>query len=278
MLRSWLAAFACLCLSHFGTDAVAQEFRVYNRLWDVSDITQGNEPTVVSRSVTIWHAGKVYDLIHSEGEVTILEPAQRQIWVLNTFKNLLTSVDFDELKHLLRDAEDRLSQQLQELGTKSKASQDVIESLRQQLRPKFEASFDARQQRLILESQQLSYEVRGQTDVRPEALDAYLNSADWMCRLNFVLHPQPTLFPTARLELNERLRQLRLMPVEVTLRTKLDRPASLQADHTLSWNLNALDRQNIHTWESLLRDQKLQKVSVEEYRRSVLIQQTAKAR
>ena len=28
-------------------------------------------------------------------------------------------------------------------------------------------------------------------------------SADWMCRLNFVLHPQPTLFPTARLELND---------------------------------------------------------------------------
>ena len=57
-----------------------------------------------------------------------------------------------------------------------------------------------------------------------------------------------------------------------------DRSVSLQADHTLSWNLNALDRQNIHHWESLLRDQKLQKVSVDEYRRTVLIRQTAKAR
>ena len=278
MLRSWLAALACLCLGHFCTDVVAQEFRVYNRLLDFSDVPQVNGPTVVARTTTIWHAGKVYDVIYLTGEVTILEPAQRQIWVLNDSKNLLTSVDFDELKHLLRDAEDRLSQQIQELDAKSKASQDVIESLRQQLRPKFETSFDSRQQRLILESQQLSYEVRGQTDVRPEALDAYLNSADWMCRLNFVLHPQPTLFPTARLELNERLRQLRLMPVEVTLRTKLDRSVSLQADHTLSWNLNALDRQCIHKWESLLRDQKLQKVSVEEYRRTVLSQQTAKAR
>ena len=278
MLRLWLAAFACLCLGHFCTDVVAQEFRVYNRLLDFSDVSQENGPTVVARTTTIWHAGKVYDVIYLTGEVTILEPAQRQIWVLNDSKNLRTSVDFDELKHLLRDAEDRLSQQIQELDAKSKASQDVIESLRQQLRPKFETSFDSRQQRLILESQQLSYEVRGQTDVRPEALDAYLNSADWMCRLNFVLHPQPTLFPTARLELNERLRQLRLMPVEVTLRTKHDRSVSLQADHTLSWNLNALDRQCIHKWESLLRDQKLQKVSVEEYRRTVLSQQTAKAR
>jgi hypothetical protein len=278
MLRSWLAAFVGLCLSQLCTDVVAQEFRVYTRLQDFSDVAQGNRPTVVARSLTIWHAGKVYDVIYSAGEVTILEPAQRHIWVLNTSKNLLTSLDFDELKHLLRGAEDRLSQQIQVLDAESKASQDVIESLRRQLRPKFETSFDSRRQRLILESQQLSYEVRGQTDVRPEAVDAYLNSADWMCRLNFVLHPQPTLFPAARLELNERLRQLRLMPVEVTLRTKRDHSVSLQAEHTLSWNLNALDRQNIHHWESLLRDQKLQKVSVEEYRRTVLIQQTAKAR
>ena len=231
MLRAFLGVLA-LSLFSLSSTGVAQEFRVYTKVWDSGVSTQP-----VSFSLTLWHAGKVYDVIHSAGEVTILEPAQRRCWIVNSDKNLLTSVDFDELKHLLRGAEERLS----------------------------------------LDSKLLSYQVRGQSQVPPEAIEAFLNNADWACRLNFVLHPQP-VFPSARLELNQQLRKLRLFPIEVALRTQLDQPLNLRAVHELAWSLDARDRASIHHWESQLRDSELQKVSLAEYRRATLSPQLAKTR
>ncbi|TXT36620.1 MAG: hypothetical protein FD138_921 [Planctomycetota bacterium] len=123
----------------------------------------------------------------------------------------------------------------------------------------------------------VTYEVEGQVSDRPEAVEAYLRYADWACRLNYVLHPQP-LFPSVRLELNDQLRRQKLLPTRVTLRAKLDRPLNLKAEHSLAWSLDTLDRQSIHKWESLLRDPALQKVSLPEYQRIALGQQTAKVR
>ena len=271
MLRAFLG-FLALILCTLTTTGIAQEFRVHTRVWDLGVSTQP-----VSYSLTLWHAGKIYDVIHSAGEVTILEPAQRRCWVMNSDKNLLTSVDFDELKHLLRGAEERLSLRVRELDAKSNTSKDLVESLRSQLHPQFVTQFDASQHRLSLDSKLLSYRVRGQSQVPPEAIEAFLNYADWACRLNFVLHPQP-VFPSARLELNQQLRKLRLFPIEVALRTQLDQPLNLRAEHELAWNLDARDRASIHLWESQLRDSKLQKVSLAEYRRAALSPQLAKTR
>ena len=149
--------------------------------------------------------------------------------------------------------------------------------MRFQLHPQFTKQFDAQQHRLSLESKPLTYEVRGQEGVRSETVEAYLNYADWACRLNFVLHPQP-VFPTARLELNQQLRKLKLFPIEVKLRAQFDKPLQLEADHKLSWTLDTLDRESIHHWESMLRDPKLQHLSLTEYQRAALSQTTAKAR
>lgn len=271
MLRAFLGVFvASLCV--LTTSCAAQEFRVYTQVWDLN---AGDQP--VSRSLTLWHAGKVYDVIYSQGEVTILEPNRRRCSIINTDKELLTSIDFDELKHLLQVAEDRMSQQIQELDEKPNSSKDFLNHLRFQLHPQFTKQFDAKQHRLSLESKPLTYEVRGQESVRPEAVEAYLNYADWACRLNFVLHPQP-VFPTARLELNQQLRKQKLFPIEVKLRAQFDKPLQLQADHKLSWDLDAIDREQIHHWEALLRDPKLKHLSLREYQRATLSQTTARAR
>jgi hypothetical protein len=254
------------------TSCAAQEFRVYTKVWDLNSSDQP-----VSRSLTLWHAGKIYDVIHSQGEVTILEPAQRRCSIINPDKNVQTSVDFDELKHLLQVAEERLSQQIQTLEAKPNSSKEFSNHLRFQLHPQFTKQYDAQQHRLFLESKPLTYEVRGQEGVRAEAVDAYLDYADWACRLNFVLHPQP-VFPTARLELNQQIRKLKLFPVEVKLRAQFDRPLQLKAEHELSWTLDTGDRDKIHHWESLLRNPKLQQLSLPEYQRAALSQSTAKAR
>lgn len=272
MLRVLALAFAAF--SFASVNVVAQELRVYTRVYEL-DAKEDNQPIV--RSQTVFHAGKVYDAIPAAGEVTILELAHRRIWILNPNKGCIASVDFDELRHMLRTVEDRFAQYLPELERQTNGPLEQLESLRFQLRPVFEVEFDAGKNRLRLLSKYVTYEVDGQVCDRPDALEAYLTYADWTCQLNYVLHPQP-LLPKVRLELNEQLRRHKLMPTRVTLRAKLERPLSLRAEHSLDWTLDSRDRQSIQKWESLLRDPKLQKVSLSEYQRIALGQKIAKAK
>ncbi len=269
MLRI-LALVVGTCL--LGTDLLAQDFSVSTRVFDL-DIEEPNQP--VARSRTLFHVGKVYDVIDGSAEATILEPAHHRILILNSNRSVVCSVDFDELKHLLESAEERLGQRIQELEEQPKPPRQQIETLKFQLRPSFETELEPGKHRLRLHSKTISYEVGGAANVQPEAVEAYLNFADWMCRLNFVLRPQP-MFPSVRLELNERLKQQKLLPVEVTLRAKFERPLNLKAEHSVSWSLDARGKQIIHQCETLLRDPKLQKVSLSEYQRIGMNQQTAK--
>ena len=259
-------------LSLCGTDLPAQDFSVSTKVFDL-DSPEANKPVAFSR--TLFHAGKVYDVIYGAAEATILEPAHRRITILNTDRDVVCSVDFDELKHLLQSAEERLGQRIHELEEQPNPPRQQIDALRFQWRPQFESRFDPREHRLRLVSPTVTYEGVGPANVRPEAVEAYLNYADWMCRLNYVLHPQP-LFPNVRLAVNERLKQQKLLPVEVTLHAKFERPLNLKAEHSVAWTLDARGRQSIHQCELLLRDPKLQKVSLNEYQRIGLNQQTAK--
>ncbi len=259
-------------LSLLGADLLAQDFSVTTRVFDL-DSPEPNQP--VARSRTLFHVGKVYDVIDGAAEATILEPAHLRIMILNTDREVVCSVDFDELKHMLQSAEERLGERIRELEEQPNRPRQQIDALRFQWRPQFESRFDPREHRLRLVSPTVTYEVVGPANVRPEAVEAYLNYTDWMCRLNYVLHPQP-LFPNVRLAVNERLKQQKLLPVEVTLRAKFERPLNLKAEHSVAWTLDARGKQIIHQCESLLRDPKLRKVSLNEYQRIGLNQQTAK--
>lgn len=272
MLRVLAFAAAAVCCASM--NVVAQDFSVYTKVFDL-DAKEDNLPFL--RSQTVFHAGKVYDAIPVAGEVTILEKAHQRIWIVNPDKGCSSSVDSDELRHLLKTAEERLVQRLSELERDPGVSRELLEAFRFQLRPKFETQFDPKKGRLWLRSKYITYEVDGQVSDRPEAVDVYLTYADWACQLNYVLHPQP-LFPTVRLALNEQLRRHKLLPTRVILRAKLDRPVNLKAEHELSWKLDAKSRQSIDHWESKLRDPKLQKVSLPEYQKTAFGQQTAKVR
>lgn len=275
MLRALAFAAVAVCVTSL--DVAAQEFSVYTKVFDLDAKAANQQGAPIARSRTLFHAGKVYDVIHEAAEVTILEPAHHRIMILNSDRNVVSTVDFDELKHLLRSAEERLAQRVLELEEQPNASRQKIETLRFQLKPFFESEFDPSKRRLRLLSKSVTYEVEGQVSDRAEAVEAYLRHADWACRLNYVLHPQP-LFPSVRLELNDQLRRQKLLPTRVILRAKLDRPLNLKAEHSVAWALDTLDRQSIGKWESLLRDPALQKVSLTEYQRIALGQQTAKVR
>lgn len=272
MLRALAIAVATISLASI--NAAAQDFSVYTRVFDL-DSKDSNVPFL--RTQTVSHAGKVYDAIPVAGEITVLERAHDRIWIVNPDKGCMVRVEFDELRHLLRMAEDRLIQRLQELESQSEVSHDVLEALRFQLRPSFQTEFDPAKNRLRMTSKYISYDVSVQPCDQTEAVKRYLNYADWASQLNYVLHPQP-FFPTLRLELNEQLRRRNLLPTRVVLRAQLERPLNLMAEHVLTWSPDARSRQSIQHWESKLNDSKLQMVSLSEYQRIAFGQQTAKSR
>src|SRR5690606_5890737 len=100
--------------------------------------------------------------------------------------------------------------------------------------------------------------------------EVYLHYADWMARLNYVLHPH-ALYPEPRLKLNEVLRAHGKLPVEVELKSSIGLPIHLRAEHQIHWKLDATDRSLIHEWESLLKSSNTRQVTFQEYQRSLLV-------
>ena len=258
----------------------AQEFRVYTRVFreDAASETQTNSRTerqVISRSVSLFHAGKVYDYIDGLGEVIIFEPAQRRFTVIDGAGTTATVVTFDELQHWLKLAEAEAERQAAELARRSgREASNAAEFLLFLVKPAFAETWDDQTGQLKLASPQYSYNVRCDSDVLPESIESYLRYADWTARLNAVLHPQ-TMLPAPRIALNDSLRAHRRLPVEVKLTIENGQSLRLRAEHTIHWNLDRRDRSNISHWETLVRNEKLRFVTFPEYQRDMLGGRTA---
>jgi len=264
------------------TRVEAQEFRVYTRVFNDQSVDAGprgsNASKVIARSVSLFHAGKVYDYIDGIGEVTIFEPARRRFTVIDGSGQTATVVTFDELNHLVKLAEREAERQAAELaqdGGREATSEGAF--LLSLVTPDFEQQFDRSSNRLSLTSSYCSYTVQCDAQVRPEYVESYLRYADWTARLNAVLHPG-ALLPQPRIMLDAALRDHQAMPVQVTLTLKtLNEPRTLRlrAEHTIHWDLDSKDRSNIHHWESLLRNQSVHFVTIQEYQRTMLISHRA---
>lgn len=267
------ATFALVaCVQNAG---LSQEFRVYTSIHDVStspdrDTHDPDASQIVSRSLTLFHAGKAYDYIDTVGELTVFEPTLRRFTLLNGSRMLVTTVAFDQLAELQKMAERETRKYVQGLHKSASPPQkSLIGALESQIDPRFDEQFDEETHRLTLASKPLRYDVRCAAAAVPEAVETYLGYADWTARLNYVLHPH-VLFPAPRLKLNEALRRHQLMPTEVELRAKFERPLHLRAEHRIHWDLSPKDRSYIHHWESLLRDKKVRHVSFREYQETLL--------
>lgn len=252
--------------SAFCTESNGQDFRVYTKVYDMGGpLSESERPTVIARSLTIFHAGKTYDYLHSLGEVIIFDPSNHRFIVLNTGKRMATTVDFDVIRRKLevRTAEMRKHiAGLRESGDKN--VDEVARSLQAQLAPKFVQAFE--EGNLTLASPYCRYRVRCAQVSNPDLLKSYLHYADWTARLNFVLNPN-AMFPEPRLALNKSLRKLQRMPTEVELMARDERSIHFKAEHKIGWRLEAQDRSLIHTWEKLLKNQKTEFKTFREYQR-----------
>jgi hypothetical protein len=248
--------------------APAQEFRVYTSVHACGP--EANARRVVARSLTLFHAGRVYDHMEEIGELVVFEPSQNRFVLVR--ESLATEVSLDELRKMLDVATTSARKYATELATRGDAEAlRARDQLAFQLDPVFESRLDPATQRLTLIGSELRYHVDTSTAVAPDVLSAYIAYADWTARLNTVLHSQGT-FPAPREALNRSLSEHSLLPVKVTLQGRDPRELHLEAQHEYRWQLQAIDRDLIHQWEDLRESDRLSWVSFREYQQKLLAQ------
>lgn len=260
-LSSWVASAAVALAA---TLAQAQELSCYSL---TEDLSQGaGRKVVVARSLTLFHAGKVYDYIDSLREVTIYFPNERRFTVLELAAGTTAEVSQDEVRRYVSLAEEQAAGEVAQPS--SSVPQRSVEWLKFQLEPKFDARVEAAAGRLWLTSPCFRYEVEGFKPPESAVAEAYLKYADAIAELNAVLHP--SLLPGPRLELNQELRSRGLLPKSVRRTVTVDRVTDLRAEHQWSWRLSEFDRQQIQFWEEQLRKDHLRRLSFKELQQEVL--------
>ena len=249
----------------------AQEFRISTRVYNEAAAIDSQRAPVISRSLSLFHAGKVYDYIDTINEIIIFEPAHQRFTILNPSRNLASSVHFDELKRLQKIRAKETLKYLSQLNQSGNPeSGRVSEALQFQLEPQFAEQFDEATNRLTLSAASVRYSAVCVKPQSPELIDPYLDYADWMAKLNSSLHPQ-ALYPESRLILNRSLRTKHRLPIEVELECRVEPRLHLRAQHVFVWKLDDVDRRLIHKWETMLKRTSLEKTTFREYQRRVLI-------
>ncbi|HET6422822.1 MAG TPA: hypothetical protein VFG20_04010 [Planctomycetaceae bacterium] len=258
----------CLC-STATSVAIGQELRVFTRTVDLSGLSpdQYAKAPIIARSITLFHAGKVYDYIDSAREVTIFEPVHRRFTILHEASGAVTSVSQDEVRRFLEMAEDEGLQRIAS-GTRNGAG-SKLDFLRFQLRPEFKIHVDEPASRVRMEHTLMQYEAECAAPPPGMMAKAYFDYADAIVQLNAVLHPQ-SIWPAPRLQLNDELRQREWLPRSVRRQINGPAPSDLRAEHEWEWKLNDHSRQMLAKWDRELREGSVRKLEFRQFQQEIL--------
>lgn len=227
--------------------ASAQDFKVVTRV-SQRDPAKGRW-TEVGQSVTLFHAGKVYDYMPQIGEVVVHEPTESQFVIFSVNgSDRATTLHFAELQRFLKVARAETEAHLQSLAPDAESTARRRQALQFQLAPRFQENFDRSRKTLTLVSPLLRYEIETAKVDRPHVVRQYLQYADWAARMNYVMHSR-SLYPSARLEVNRLLAERELIPTEVRLLLEGDVPLHLKAEHKFEWELGSIDKSQIRRCE-----------------------------
>lgn len=254
--------------------ACAKDFRVFTAIHDASAGSENEPAPVIARTVTIFHAGKVYDYIESanSAEIIVFEPTQRRFRILNPSRGIVATAAFDEIKQKLGVALEETAREVRVLSATEPERAKLVEMLTFQLSPQFETTFNQESLVLELNAEPISYRLETIRPEHPEIVSAYLDYADWVCRLNYVLTIGQIL-PEPRLALNRALRDRKVLPKTVVLKARTRPAVHLRAEHTFHLDLNSNERRWIYQWESLLNSKTIRHVTLQEYQQEVLTAQ-----
>ena len=238
-------------------EAGAQDFSVKTKIRDARN--PGKPP--VGQSVTLFHAGKVYDCLDSGNRMTVFEPAQERFVIIDSSRRVAATISLSELGDWLYQEDKRLEGELSK--RKSEPDRWDVQLADFQLHPVFQSRFDAAKKSLELSSRVMTYSVKCDKSNPVQLGEAYLDYADWAARLNYIMIPQAA-FPGPRLQLNEALRRQQLLPVEVSWKLNRTNGTHQIAQHQYNWKLESRDRDLILEWEKLLRDPGIKTVPLDQ--------------
>ena len=254
--------------------AFAQGLRVETQVYDVTPTGQGTQKQLLSSSLSLFHSGRVYDYVESADEIIIYEPTARRFTILNPTRGMLTTIDFDEIRHLLESRKPKTQQyirELSQLGTPD--AKRTIQRLEFQSAPHFTVSHNRPQNVIALDSRAWKYRVGTRQWQDPDQVQGYLEYCDWTARLNHIVHPSG-MSPEPRLKLNAELRRLdNIMPVSVQRDLRPDENLVLQAEHRFVNKLDDIDRSLIRRWDDFASGESLKKVSFRSYQQTTLVSQ-----
>lgn len=276
MMRCAIRLLTCLLAVSGSASLFAQGYRVEGQVYRVDGPESASERPVETRlssSVTLFHNGRVYDYVESADEVIIFEPTARRFTILNTARELVTTADFDEIRHLMESRRKESHRYLKELAQSGRQDSEKIASgLRFQLDPEFQSEFDSAAGQLKMTSASWKYFVHTHAWEDSDQVQEYLHYADWIAQLNYILHPA-SMFPEPRMELNRKLSDLGRMPTSVRLDLRPQESLVLRATHKFIAQLTADDRHLIQVWDSLAQDDSLRRLSLRSYQEAVLVSQ-----
>lgn len=262
----FIIAMMVICVNH----CVAQDIRVYTT---VSDVSRPGQTKPISHSLTLFHAGKVYDYMEETGEVVIFEPVHHRFVILSK-EFTATEVPFAELNHFLDAARTDSLNYLKMVQLKGNPNADRLNALvRFQLDPTFQEQEDSETQSLELKSDHITYSVKTARIESTQYVRQYLDYTDWAARLNFVLRPNST-YPEARLKLNDALRRLEVLPTQVDLQLQTAEPVRYRAEHQFAWEFLSVDRSHISQWERSLRSDKVRWIPFQQYQQQAVAQRS----
>lgn len=267
------------CLLAVPSVSSAQDYRIYTSVSLRDSSTPADQPAdVIGRSLTIWHAGKVYDYMDGVGEVVIHDPLQTRFTILNGTHNLGCTVDFSELRHYLKTARAKVKEIMTEEAEKGDSnSERTIARMAFLLAPEFTIQFDEKNHRVVCDSPQMCYEVQCMEAPNADVAENFRNYADRAAQLNFVLHEQ-SLMPEARMQVNTAVAEKGWIPTRVQLSLKDSQDTKLIAEHKIQWELGSADRTRLLEWRRLQNDSETKFVSFQEYQRSFMAAVRAKSR
>jgi hypothetical protein len=225
---------------------------------------------VISRSLTLFHAGKVYNIVSESGEVIVYEPVQRRFTLLQVHAGTAAEVSQDQVRRYLSLAEEKVREHAIDLARQpGNTPEGALQLLEFQLHPQFDVKAVEGTGQFTLASPRCRYEVEGVKPPEPAIAEAYLKYADALAELNAVLNPH-SLLPGPRLKVNQELRERQLLPILVRRQVDTDRTVDLRVRHEWTWRLLEHDRQMISLWESKLARSDLRRIPFEQLQREIL--------
>lgn len=202
--------------------ASGEDFCIYNKVYVGKEIAE---------STTVFHNGRVYDLLTSPAEITIFDPPGNRFVILDVVRKIKTEATTEQVEGFVRRVREE-----------ALATQDSLANFLAE--PTFEQSFDDASGELVLKSDWMTYQVKTVPPKFESMAAAYAQYVVWQTKLNSVIRPG-ALPPFARLRLNEALAQHGRLPVEVVATRysapPLRKPATLRSEHRIQGVLLASD-------------------------------------